>query len=212
MPAPDITFLYNHSQNNVPNTGGAEGDSNWKIFDPLNNKISFLGTGTKDGDSNSSKDIFIIPENGNKEIPRQFVDNYSESRWDRVWLAGSDADEGGGGNYRYAYGAYIDGTSGSLPVLQNWDSTAHNSFSSEVLGSGTPGNSMIRGVVTTNSAPGASWAGTPLAGEGGANTIELDTGPIVNSKMVYWNMRLLVPSTANPFSASPIMSIYITYA
>jgi len=68
MSYPDITFLYNHSQNDVPNTGGAEGDSNWKVFDPLNDKLSFLGTGTKDGDPNSSKDIFVIPENGNKEI------------------------------------------------------------------------------------------------------------------------------------------------
>jgi len=71
---------------------------------------------------------------------------------------------------------------------------------------------MVRGVVTTNSAPGASWAGTPLAGEGGANTLELDTGPIVDSKMVYWNMRLLVPNTANPFTLSPVLSIYVTYA
>jgi len=212
MPHPDITFLYNHSQNDVPNTGGAEGDSNWKTFDPLNDAISFLGEGTGDGDSNSSKDTFVIPESGSKEIPRQFVNNYSESKWDRVWLSGSDANQGGGGNYRYAYGAYIDGTTSSVSVLQNWDSTSHASFNSEVLGSGTPANSMIRGVVTTNSAPGASWAGTPLAGDGGANTIELDTGPITESKMVYWNMRLLVPSTANPFALNPILSMYITYA
>jgi len=211
MPAPTITFLWNSSQNNLPNDGGAEGNVNWRVFDALNDAISFLGEGTGDGDSNSSKDTFVIPENGNKEIPRQFVNDYSESKWDRVWLAGSDADQGEGGNYRYAYGAYIDGTSSSTPVLMGFDSTSHASSNSEVLGSGTPANSMIRGVVTTNSAPGASWAGTPLAGDGGANTIELDTGPIVNSKMVYWNMRLLVPNTANPFSASPILAIYITY-
>lgn len=212
MSAPTITFLWNSSQNDLPNDGAASGNVNWKVFDALNDNLAFLGSGTNDQDPNSSKDIFVIPESGSKEIPRQFVNDYSESKWDRVWLAGSDADQGGGGNYRYAYGAYIDGTTSSVPVLQSWDSTAHSSFSSEILGSGTPANSMIRGIVTTNSAPGASWAGTPLAGEGGANTIELDTGPIVNSQMVYWNMRVLVPSTANPFSASPIMSIYITYA
>ena len=212
MSAPTISFLWNSSSNNLPNTGAAEGNSNWKKFDPLNDQLSFLGEGTGDGDSNSSKDLFVIPENGSKEIPRQFINDYSESKWDRVWLAGSDADEGGGGNYRYAYGAYIDGTSSSTPVLCGFDSTSHASFNSEILGSGTPGNSMIRGVVTTNSAPGASWAGTPLAGSGGANTIELDTGPITESKMVYWNMRVLVPNTANPFSLSPILSLYITYA
>jgi len=212
MPAPTIVFLWNSSQNDLPNDGGADGNVSWEVFDPLNDSLAFLGSDTDDQDSNSSKDTFVIPESGNKEIPRQFVNDYSESKWDRVWLAGSDADQGEGGNYRYAYGAYIDGTSSSTPVLQSWDSTAHNSFNSEVLGSGTPANSMIRGVVTTNSAPGASWAGTPLAGDGGANTIELDTGPIESSKMVYWNMRLLVPSTANPFTLNPILSMYITYA
>ena len=212
MSAPTITFLWNSSQNDLPNDGGASGNVNWKVFDALNDNLAFLGEGTGDGDSNSSKDIFVIPESGNKEIPRQFVNDYSESKWDRVWLAGSDADQGGGGNYRYAYGAYIDGTTSSVPVLQSWDSTAHSSFNSEILGSGTPANSMIRGIVTTNSVPGASWAGTPLAGEGGANTLELDTGPVSESKMVYWNMRVLVPSTANPFTSSPIMAIYVTYA
>ena len=212
MGAPQITFLWNSSSNNLPNTGGSEGNVNWKVFDPLNDSLAFLSDGTVDQDPNSSKDTFVIPESGSKEIPRQFINDYSESKWDRVWLAGSDADQGGGGNYRYAYGAYIDGTSSSTPILMAYDSTSHTSFNSEVLGSGTPANSMIRAVVTTNSAPGASWAGTPLAGDGGGNTIELDTGPITGSKMVYWNMRLLVPSTANPFTLNPILSIYITYA
>ena len=212
MPAPTIVFLWNSSQNDLPNDGGADGNVSWEVFDPLNDSLAFLGSDTDDQDSNSSKDTFVIPESGNKEIPRQFVNDYSESKWDRVWLAGSDADQGEGGNYRYAYGAYIDGTSSSTPVLQSWDSTAHNSFNSEVLGSGTPANSMIRGVVTTNSAPGASWAGTPLAGDGGANTIELDTGPIESSKMVYWNMRLLVPNTANPMSVNPVLCVYVTYS
>ena len=212
MGAPQITFLWNSSQNNLPNTGGANGNVNWRVFDPLNDSLAFLGSGTSDQDSNSSKDNFVIPQAGNKEIPRQFVNDYSESKWDRVWLAGSDADQGGGGNYRYAYGAYIDGTTSYVPLLCAYDSTSHTSFNSEVLGSGTPANSMIRAVVTTNSAPGTSWAGTPLAGSGGANTIELDTGPITVDKMVYWNMRVLVPSTANPFTLNPVLSLYVTYS
>ena len=212
MGAPQIVFLWNSSSNNLPNDGGAAGNVNWRVFDPLNDSLAFLGSETADQDSNSSKDTFVIPQTGSKEIPRQFVNDYSESKWDRVWLAGSDADQGGGGNYRYAYGAFIDGTTSSSVVLQCWDSTSHTSFNSEVLGSGTPANSMIRAVVTTNSAPGASWAGTPLAGDGGGNTIELDTGPITEDKMVYWNMRVLVPSTANPFTISPILSLYVTYS
>ncbi len=212
MGAPNITFLYNNSQNDAPNAGGASGDSNWKIFSPLNDRFSFLSEETNNGDPNTSKGVFIIPESGSKEVPRQFVNNYGESRWDRVWLGGSNADEGGGGNYRYVYGAYFDGTSSSVPVLQSWDSTSHETFDLEVLGSGAPQNSMIRAVVTTNGVPGDSWAGTPLAGGGGANTVALDTGAIVTSKMLYWNMRLLVPSTANPFAVNSVLCVYLTYA
>ena len=212
MSAPNVTILWNSSQNDTVNTGGASGDSNWKVLDPLNDRIAFLGSGTSDQDSNSSKSVFTIPESGNKEVPKQFVNDYDQSVWDRVWLAGSNADDGGGGDNRYVYGAYIDGTTASTPVLQAWDTTAHATYVLEVLGSGTPANSMLRAVATTNESPGDSWSGTPLAGDGGSNTIELDTGPIGSSKMVYWNMRLLIPSSANAFSTNPVISLYLTYS
>jgi hypothetical protein len=212
MPAPNITILWNSSQNDTPNTGGASGDSNFKVLDQLNDRIAFLGEGTSDQDPNSSKSVFTVPESAAQEIPRQFVNDYDQGVWDRVWLSGSDADNGGGGNYRYPYGAYIDGTTASVPILQCWDSTAHSTYNLEVLGSGTPGNSMLRAVATTNGSPGASWAGTPLAGDGESNTVELDAGPIGSSKMVYWNMRLLVPVDSGPFTANPVLSIYVTYS
>lgn len=212
MPAPTITILWNSSQNNTPNTGGASGDANWKVFDTVNDQIAFLGSGTNDQDPTSGKDVFTIPESGNQETPRQFVKDYSESKWDRIWLGGSDADQGGGGNYRFAYGAYVDGTTASAPVLQAWDSTTHETYNLSVLGGGTPANSMLKAVSTRAAAPGAKWAGTPLAGGGGSNTIALDTTAITAPEMLYWNMRLLVPSSANPFAANPVLSIYVTYS
>ena len=212
MSAPNITILWNSTNNDTPNTGDAEGDSNFKSLDTVNDQISFLGSGTADQDPTSSKDVFVIPESGSKEVPRQFIKDYSETKWDRVWLGGSDADSGGGGNYQFAYGAFIDGTSASAPVLQAWDSTAHDTINLSVLGSGTPANSMLRAVSTRYSAPGASWSGTPLAGDGGSNTVALDTTAITAPQMIYWNMRLLVPSDASPFAAAPILSIYLTYA
>ncbi len=210
MGAPAITILWNSTSNNVANTGGASGDSNWKIFNNTNDQIAFLGGGTDDQDPNTGKDVFVIPESGNQEAPKQFVNDYSASKWDRVFLAGSDADQGGGGNYRFAYAAYVDGTTASAPVLQAWDSTTHTTTNLAVLGSGTPADSMIRAVSTRAVAPGASWAGTPIAGA--SNTVALDTTAITNSENLYWNMRLLVPSTADPFTSSPILAIYVTYA
>lgn len=211
MAAPVITILYNNSQNHVANNGGSAGDSNWKEIDPINDKITFLSTETDDGDDNSVKNVFKIPEKGAAEIPRQCVNSYRDSSWKRVYLAGSNADDGGGGNYRYVYGAYIDGTTNSVPILQAWDSIDLDSYDLDVLGNGTPDNSMLRAIATTNNAPGNLWLGTPLAGDGASNSIALDSGPITHSKMVYWNMRLVVPSTATPFAETPIICIYVTY-
>jgi len=212
MSAPTVTVLFNNSQNNVANTGAEVGDGNWKPLDQIHDKIAFLGTGTSNDDANTSKDVFIIPESGDKEVPRQLVNDYSESKWKRIWLGGSDADDGGGGNYRYAYGAYIDGTTASAPVLQAWDSTTHSSYNLEVLGSGIPANSMIRAIKTTDGVPGASWTGTPLAGDGGSNSITLSAEAIIVPQMIYWNMRLLIPHSANPFTSEPILCLYTTYS
>jgi len=212
MSAPNVTILWNSSSNNVANSGGAAGDGNWNVFDTVNDQIGFLGSGTDDQDPTTGKDVFVIPEAGNQEVPKQFINDYSETKWDRVWLAGSNADQGGGGDYRFAYGAYIDGTTASAPVLQAWDSTAHTTTNLAVLGGGTPADSMLRAVSTRAYPPGDEWAGTPLAGSGGSNTVALDTTAIIAPEMVYWNMRLLIPSDASPFASNPILSIYMTYA
>ena len=211
MTAPVITILYNNSRNHVQNDGGSSGDDNWKPLDPINDKIAFLASSVYDGDANSTKEVFKIPESGSVEVPKHCVSKYEASVWKRIYLAGSNADDGSGGNYQYVYGAYVDGTSNTAPVLQAWDSTSLSTYTLEVLGNGTPANSMIRAVSTTQAVPGDSWSGTPLAGSGGSNSIALDTGPITNPQMVYWNMRLLVPSTANSFSANPVLCIYVTY-
>jgi len=212
MSSPTVIFLYNHSQNNLPNTGGAAGNANWKVFDSVNNKLAFLGEETDDGDPNSSKSIFSIPESGSREAPRQFVNNYKESRWDRIWLAGSNANQGGGGNYRYAYGFFIDGTTSQAPALQVWDSTSHETYNLQVLGGGTPANSLIRAISTTVAAPGDLWAGTPMAGSGGANSILLAAAAIGAPQMVYFNLRLLVPYTVSPLSNEPVICLFLTYA
>jgi len=212
MAAPSITFLWNSSQNDIANGGSDSGDSNWKVFDPLNDKIAFLGNGTNDQDSNESKDIFSIPDSGSEEVPRQFVNDYSEGKWDRIWLAGSDADDGGGGNYRYVFGVYVDGTTSSAPILQAWDSTSLESYDLEILGGGTPANSMLEVISTKDSAPGVEWTGTPMAGDGGLNSVALGSSAITSPTMLYWNQRLVIPSTANAFVVEPVLCLYITYS
>ena len=174
MPAPNVTILYNNSRNDLVNSGAADGDDNWEPLDSVNDRISFLNSTVYDGDSNASRGLFKIPESGSVEVPKHCINRYAEGVWRRVYLAGSDLDDGSGGNYQYAYGAYIDGTSNSAPVLQAWDSTAVSTYTLEVLGNGTPANSMIKAIATTDGAPGVEWEGTPLAGDGGDNSIALE--------------------------------------
>ena len=211
MPSPNITFLYNNTRNDLPNSGASEGDDNWEILDSLNDNISFLSNSVYDGDSVDSKSTFKIPESGSIEIPKHCVRKYSEGVWKRIYLAGSDVDGGLGGDNRYVYGVYIDGTSNTAPVLQAWDSVLIETFNSEILGGGIPDNSMVKAVVTTNSTPGDEWEGTPLAGDGGVNSLALDDELVDNPKMLYWNMRVVIPSTANAFHATPVLCVYVTY-
>ena len=214
MGTPTITFLYNNSANNTPNTGEEAGDTNWAILNPINDKLAFLGADTDNDDLTTSKSVAIIPGvgSGPREAPKIFINKYIESKWKRIWLGGSNANEGGGGNYRYAMGFYIDGTTTSAPILQAWDSTAHVNAQLEVLGSGTPANSMIRAVSTTDTTAGDQWAGTPIAGDGFANTITLNSTALGAPQMVYFNVRLLIPETATPFAEGPCLCLYLTYS
>jgi hypothetical protein len=211
MGVPIVYFLYNHSQENLPNTGNESGDSRWKVLNPLTDKVAFLGDSAEDGDPITSKSLFSIPESGSQEVPRALIKNYASGVWDRVWLAGSNANLGGGGNYKYAFGAYIDGTSQSAILLQAWDSASKESYNLQVLGSGNPDDSMLRAVCTTYASPGNEWAGIPIAGDDPSNVVALTTGGIVTARMIYFNLRLLIPSTATPFADEPVLCLYITF-
>jgi hypothetical protein len=205
MSCPNVVFLYNHSFNEAPNTGGESGDANWEVISTLNDQISFQGEDITDEDPLASKSIFVIPETGSLEVPKQLIAVFSEAKYKEVFLAGS---EGG----RYAYGVYIDGETASVPILQAWDDEYHDSYDFEVLGAGTPANSMLKAICTTNEAPAEDWEGTPIAGSGEENSLALDTEALSVAKTLYWNMKLVVPSTASPCSVAPVLSIYFTYS
>ncbi len=42
MAQPNVTMLWNSSENDTPNTGGSAGDSNFKVFDPQNDNVGPL--------------------------------------------------------------------------------------------------------------------------------------------------------------------------
>lgn len=213
MAQPNVTMLWNSSTNDTPNTGGSGGDSNFKVFDSQNDKISWQSEAQTDGASNTVKRIWIIPESGTGEIDKTFVDDYSAGIFDQVPLAGSNRGKQSGGNTRYVFCVHFDGPTLTPPELQAWDDANHNSINSVVLGGGTPSNSMIRAVSTTNGPPGAAdWVGTPLAGSGSSNVVQLDNEALAGSKNLYFNVRVAVPSGTQGFTASPVLSVYYTYS
>ena len=76
-------------------------------------------------------------------------------------------------NKKYVFAFSFDGATASEPQLEAWDDDTHLTTDLNVLGAGTPANSFLKGVCTTASLPGASWAGAAIAG---ANVLLLNNG------------------------------------
>lgn len=207
---PNVTFLWNNTVNDGANSGNASGgaganSSNWVVMDLVSDRISFLDSQQTDGDSNSgTKYPVIIPAAGSIEAPKTFVSDASASILDQVPLAGTTAGGQSGGDKRYVFAIYFDGATAGIPYLEAWDDNTHATIVSPFLGTGTPANSTLRAIATTNGLPGsATWAGTPLAGTG--SRIALDAAALTGAKNLYFNIKQVIASTMQPLSASGIV-------
>lgn len=210
MALPNTYFLYNNTANDGVNSGNASGgagasSSNWVVIDLVNDALLFLDDQQTDGDPTSgSKYSIIIPESGSVEAPKTFVLDDSEEIYDQVPLAGTTNGEQSGGNTRYVFAIYFDGATAGIPYLEAWDSSAHSTATNAFLGGGTPANSTLLAVGTTDAVPGsATWAGTPLAGTG--SRIELDNALLAGAQNVYFNIKQVIPSTFSPLSSSALV-------
>ena len=210
MAKPNVTWLFNNTSNDGANTGNASGgagdaSSNWVVIDLTNDKIMFLDSQQTDGDSNSgTKYPVIIPDSGSIEAPKTFVDDNSASIFDQVPLAGTTDGGQSGGNTRYVFAIYFDGATAGIPYLEAWNDNTHAASDDDFLGGGTPADSTLKAITTTNGAPGsATWAGTPLAGTG--SRIELDTAALTAAKNLYYNIKQVIASTFTPQSDSSIV-------
>jgi len=210
MALPNTYWLYNNTANDGANTGNATGgagdaSSNWVVVDLTNDTILFLDDQQTDGDSNSgTKYPVIIPDAGDLEAPKTFVDDDSESIFDQVPLAGTTGGEQSGGDTRYVFAIYFDGATAGIPTLEAWDDNTHALADDDFLGGGMPADSTLLAIATTNAVPGsATWAGTPLSGTD--SRIELDTAALSAAKNLYFNIKQLIPSTFTPQSDSDIV-------
>lgn len=203
MALPNTYWLFNNTVNDGENTGNASGgagdaSSNWVVIDLANDSIMFLDDQQTDGDSNSgTKYPLIIPDSGDLEAPKTFIDDDSESIFDQVPLAGTTNGEQSGGDTRYVFAIYFDGATAGIPTLEAWNDNTHAAADDDFLGGGTPANSTLKAVATTGAAPGsATWAGTPLSGVG--SRIELDAAALSAAKNLYFNIKHVVPNTFTP--------------
>lgn len=122
-------------------------------------------------------------------------------------------------NKRYVFAFSFDGATASEPQLEAWDNSSHNSTNNHVLGNGTPANSMVKGVCTTDSLPGASWAGSALAGSG--NVLQLNNGNGAlsalasgeTSQELYANLKIVIPAAySTPYSETFVLTVRYTWA
>ncbi len=210
MAKPNTTWLFNDTANDGANTGNASGgagggSSNWVVIDLVNDVLLFLDDQQTDGDSNAgAKYPVIIPDSGSIEAPKTFVDDDSASIFNQVPLAGTTAGGQSGGNTQYVFAIYFDGATAGIPYLEAWNTSAHAAADDDFLGDGTPANSTLRAIATTNGAPGsATWAGTPLSGTD--SRIALDTAALGGAKNLYFNIHQDIPSTFTPQTNSDIV-------
>lgn len=109
---------------------------------------------------------------------------------------------------RYVLAFDFDDATASEPVLEVWDDDNFNTITGTMLGAGTPSQSFIRGITTTDGSAGAAgWAGSRLAGSASGNFLFLNNqnGALVAAETLYATLKVIIPaSQTTGFSASPV--------
>jgi len=158
------------------------------------------------------------------------IDPSSDKTVDKCLLMDDSHDVGGayythlvkgmGENKRYVFCFSFDGATASEPQLEAWDDDNHNSTDKNVLGDGTPANSMVKAICTTSSLPGSSWAGTAIAGDGVGRYIQLNDGngalgtPASGSTNdLYANIKIVIPAGySTPAVETFVLTVRYTYS
>jgi hypothetical protein len=123
-------------------------------------------------------------------------------------------------NKRYVFAFSFDGATANEPQLEAWDDSDHDTIIKNVLGLGTPANSMVKVVCTTGALPGVDWAGTAIAGSGATRVVKLNDGNGAldvlgsgeTSQELYANIKIEIPMAyATPAVESFILTCRYTW-
>lgn len=216
MAQPNVYFLYNNTVNDGVNSGNASGgaggnSSNWILVDLTADSLAWCSDQQTDGDSISgTRYPVILPESGSKESSKTFVKDASESIFDQVSLAGTTAGDQDGGANQYVFAIFFDGVTAGIPYLEAWDDDTHATADDNFLGGGTPANSSLKAITTTNAAPAsATWVGTALSGTD--SRIELDTAALTVAKNLYFNIKQLLTFGTHAAGSSTDLVLTLRY-
>ena len=216
MAQPNTYWLWNNTTTDEANTGNASGGAGattslWTVVDLTNDALAFCSEQQTDGDaSGGTRYPVIIPDSGSNEAEKTFMKDNSAVIFDQVPLAGTTAGGQSGGDTRYVFAIYFDGATAGIPYLEAWDDNTHATSAHNFLGGGTPANSSIIGITTTNAVPGsATWAGTPLAGA--SDRLSLDTAALTVAKNLYFNIKQVVTIGTHTPSSSTALVLTLRY-
>jgi hypothetical protein len=116
-------------------------------------------------------------------------------------------------NKQYVYCFSFDDDTATEPQLEAWDTNTHTTINKNVLGIGTPANSMVKGKCTTNTLPGVDWAGSPLAGAANVLLLNDGDGALVSAADLYANLKIVIPAAyATPAVETFVLTVRYTYA
>ena len=180
---------------------------NYIEVDELDSFIFSQGNDTvKDGNPIPSEEelneaFTIIPDEGSSQIQKIFLADESANLLREIKLAGA--------NSQYVFLCNFTENTQWEPTFELWDSVEYDSYDYQILGSGTPNNSAIEGVITTSVLPGIDWVGKKLAGGLDINRLLLNegAGKIITPTACYFNLKAYIKSTFNSAYENPVFLI-----
>ena len=216
MARPTVNILLNISSNDAVCSNPA-GDANFTLLG-AGDFLVWRDAQQTSGDLLSGVSYpTVIPDTGDEEADKLFLMDSSSGLYLGIPLAGTSAGGASGGDTRYVCCAWFSDVTVTVPYLEAYDDNTHATWAGKPLGDGTPGDSCLKAISTTNATPGsATWDGTPLAGTD--SRIALDTDPIGAAKYLYWNMKQILSdwmvnwSTSEWYNTSMVLSIHFTYS
>jgi len=198
-------YVNTGTQDTEVNTSGSE----WTLVDVDNDELIFSAGSSSVADGEAIPSETQLNQAGTLLTGAEItVAHYFLSDNDAGIL--KEIHNMGEGNYRYVVGCSFDGSTASEPVLEVWDDTDLDSTDLVCLGEGTPSSSWFRGITTTDSAPGASWTGSRLAGSSDGYFLWLndENGALSGADVLYCQMKIVIPSTQQDAGAeTPVIAI-----